>query len=260
MVPVIGLMITRNDEGVIREWLEANVRFLDGLVLLDGSPPQAGMTATGKIIDEFKADCPGRSLDIHYLHESDPEVIGRLTLNPVTGQPQSQQQRAEAQRAAEAAQARQAAQADKASRAALMGTAEVFRGSADAALLAESARRSAQVLANAGGGAQGSGVVVKNDQTLRAVVHEKIRELYGHGRWIVLCHSDEFFYHDPRRIAAVASAASADHVFWYALHVLPHPSEQERYDRGGKEPLVQMRFQHFHHNYRNKGHPWMEVS
>ena len=42
--------------------------------------------------------------------------------------------------------------------------------------------------------------------------------------------------------------------------VIAHPSEQERYDRGGKEPLVQMRFQHFHHNYRNKGHPWMEVS
>jgi hypothetical protein len=193
------------------------------------------------------------------MHELDREVLPRLTLDAVTGRPQSEQQRTEAQRAAEAEQARQAAQATKASQAALKGTAEVFRGPTDAEKLAESARRSAQVLANAGGGAQAGGVVVKNDQTLRAVVHDKIRQIYGHGRWIVLCHSDEFFYHDPRRVAALASSAGADHVFWYALHVLPHPSERTRYEED-RASLVQKRFQHFHHNYRNRGHPWMEVS
>lgn len=42
--------------------------------------------------------------------------------------------------------------------------------------------------------------VIKNDQSLRSVVHHKIRLLYGHGRWIMLCHPDEFFYHNPKQV------------------------------------------------------------
>ena len=39
--PVVGLMITKDDENVLREWLEANGALLDGLVLLDGSRSNA---------------------------------------------------------------------------------------------------------------------------------------------------------------------------------------------------------------------------
>ena len=198
ILPVIGLMITRNDESVLREWLEANMRFLDGLVILDGSPSSSSRI----IIENFQAVCQDRARDIHYMHEIDKEATSRLTLDAITGLPRTQEQ-------------------------------------------LDNGRQS---------------VLVKNDQTLRAVVHEKVRELYGHGRWIVLCHSDEFFYHDPRRVAGLASLAGADHVFWYALHVLPHPSEKFRYEsEKTRSSLVQTRFQHFHHNYRNKGFPWMEV-
>ena len=58
----------------------------------------------------------------------------------------------------------------------------------------------------------------KTDQTLRRVVHRRIRSVFGSGVWVMLCHPDEFFYHDPRTVAAAAQAEGADHVFWWALH------------------------------------------
>ena len=126
---------------------------------------------------EYMADCPNRINDIHYMHETNPEVAKDLP--------------------------------------------------------------------------------IKTDQSLRKVVHEKIRQLYGHGRWILVAHTDEFLYHDPRKVAALAQAADTDHVFWYALHVLPHPSERGRYETN-RSPLVQQRFQYFHHDFQQRGHPWME--
>ena len=177
VVPVVGLMITKDDHVVLHEWLEANMPFLDGLVLLDGSQGNASRD----IVHRFRAaERPGgRPLRLHYMHEEDEATFQR---DPA-----------------------------------------------------------------------------KTDQTLRRAVHRRIRAVFGSGVWVMLCHPDEFFYHDPRRVAALASSAGADHVFWYALHVLPHPSERTRYEED-RASLVQKRFQHFHHNYRNRGHPWMEVS
>ena len=127
----------------------------------------------------------------------------------------------------------------------------------------------------------------KTDQTLRRVVHRRIRSVFGSGVWVMLCHPDEFFYHDPRTVAAAAQAEGADHVFWWALHsltltltltlnltlaltltltltrwalhVLPHPSERAAYEGGGDDnALVQRHFRHFHHSFEGGGRPFLE--
>ena len=172
MVPVVGLMITKDDHAVLHEWLEANLRFLDGLVLLDGSEG----SASREIVDRFR-DASPRGLRLHYMHESSSPGLDRA----------------------------------------------------------------------------------KTDQTLRRVVHRRIRAIFGSGVWLMLCHPDEFFYHDPRAVAAAAQAEGADHVFWWALHVLPHPSERAAYEAGGVESaLVQRRFRHFHHSFEGGGRPFLE--
>ena len=171
-VPVVGLMITKDDENVLREWLEANGALLDGLVLLDGSRSNASRD----IVREHVARS-APPLRLHYMHEDAQPAFAR-----------------------------------------------------DAK---------------------------KNDQTLRRVVHTRIRSLFGSGVWVMLCHPDEFFYHDPRRVAAAAQADGADHVFWWALHVLPHPSERAAHE-AGRAPLVQQRFRHFHHSFEGFGHPFLE--
>eukprot|EP00854_Cymbomonas_tetramitiformis_P007189 gene7189-8570_t len=95
---------------------------------------------------------------------------------------------------------------------------------------------------------------IKNDHTLRHIVHRRIRELYGQNSWIIIAHPDEFYYHDPRLVAALAEKQEADFVYWYSLQVLPHPGEEVHSD----QPLVQQRFQHFHHNFNHTGAPFME--
>mmetsp|Transcript_2446 Transcript_2446/g.4745 ORF Transcript_2446/g.4745 Transcript_2446/m.4745 type:complete len:435 (+) Transcript_2446:176-1480(+) len=171
-VPVVGLMITKEDHAILEEWLEANLRFLDGLVLLDGS--EGG--ASRGIFDRFR-DASTRRLHLHYMHEA---TTPALVQDPT-----------------------------------------------------------------------------KTDQTLRRVVHRRIRSVFGSGVWIMLCHPDEFFYHDPRTVAAAAQAEGADHVFWWALQVLPHPSERAAYE-GGRGALVQHRFRHFHHSFEGAGRPFLE--
>ena len=70
-VPVVGLMITKDDHAVLHEWLEANLRFLDGLVLLDGSEGSASQ----EIVDRFR-DASPRGLRLHYMHEaSSPGLV-----------------------------------------------------------------------------------------------------------------------------------------------------------------------------------------
>jgi hypothetical protein len=138
VVPVVGLMITKDDHVVLHEWLEANMPFLDGLVLLDGSQGNASRD----IVHRFRAaERPGgRPLRLHYMHEEDEATFQR---DPA-----------------------------------------------------------------------------KTDQTLRRAVHRRIRAVFGSGVWVMLCHPDEFFYHDPRAVAAAAQAEGADHVFWWARRLV----------------------------------------
>ena len=70
-VPVVGLMITKDDHAILHEWLEANLRFLDGLVLLDGSEGSSSQ----EIVDRFR-DASPRGLRLHYMHEaSSPGLV-----------------------------------------------------------------------------------------------------------------------------------------------------------------------------------------
>ena len=128
VVPVVGLMITKDDHAVLHEWLVANTPFLDGLVLLDGSQGNASR----EIVDQFRAATPRGLRTIQYMHEESEPAFQRD--------------------------------------------------------------------------------VAKTDQTLRRVVHRRIRSIFGSGVWVMLCHPDEFFYHDPRRVAATAQAEAALHV------------------------------------------------
>ena len=64
------------------------MRFLDGLVILDGSPSSSSRI----IIENFQAVCQDRARDIHYMHEIDKEATSRLTLDAITGLPRTQEQ------------------------------------------------------------------------------------------------------------------------------------------------------------------------
>lgn len=62
---------------------------------------------------------------------------------------------------------------------------------------------------------------------LRRVVHLEIVRRFGTGHWIMCSHADEFCYHDPRKIAAIAERQGYDLVSWFSPHFYPHPSELE---------------------------------
>jgi len=97
----------------------------------------------------------------------------------------------------------------------------------------------------------------RTDHGLRHVVHEEIVRLFGQDNWIMCCHADEFCYHDPRRIVALAEEMNADLVSWYSPHFYPHPSElaslEHLYRLG-----VPNRFRHFHWGYMGTDRPWIE--
>lgn len=188
-MPVIGLMVTKDDTAVASEWLVHNMPFLSSLVLLDSSSGNE----TAEAVRSYVQHCPRAA--VHYMHER--HLVPRL---------------------------------------AKFG-----------------------------------------DQAMRKPVLRRIRELYGHGQWIMVCHMDEFFYHAPKLVAAevvrqrnvryASRGPKWSHrcmkVRWYILHVLPHPSEWARYVEeqeraaidNGISLLVQQRYQHFHtHNTESTKH------
>ena len=44
----------------------------------------------------------------------------------------------------------------------------------------------------------------KTDHGLRAAAHAEIVRRYGVDNWVMCCHTDEFCYHDPRKVAREA--------------------------------------------------------
>jgi hypothetical protein len=201
-VPVVGLMITKDDHAVLHEWLEANLRFLDGLVLLDGSE---GSASRG-IVDRFR-DASPRGLRLHYMHEASTPGLVQQHLSYSKGRLGS---------------------ATTSCYPALLGLALLDIGCATHSERAadplrangrlrcgcEARPRSPTLRRSTPTQVQDR---AKTDQTLRRVVHRRIRSVFGSGVWVMLCHPDEFFYHDPRMVAAAAQAEGADHVFWWAL-------------------------------------------
>jgi hypothetical protein len=95
------------------------------------------------------------------------------------------------------------------------------------------------------------------DHGLRAIVHDEIVRRFGPGGWVMCCHADEFCYHDPRKIAALAERCGCDLVSWFTRHFYPHPSERADWPNRCALPLRD-RFRHYHWSYRGSGLPWIE--
>lgn len=79
----------------------------------------------------------------------------------------------------------------------------------------------------------------------------------GRTGWVTLCHADEFFYHDPRKVAALAESQGADGIMWFALHFLPHPNDL-RDGRAVANGSALDRIRHYHWGFENTGLPWKE--
>ena len=95
-------------------------------------------------------------------------------------------------------------------------------------------------------------LVSHSDQAVRYWPLRALRERWGVGRWVMVAHADEFWYHEPELVARAADTRMeaglmprCQVVSWYAPQVVPHPSEYERYIRSRRQP-VQTLFQHFH--------------
>jgi hypothetical protein len=71
------------------------------------------------------------------------------------------------------------------------------------------------------------------------------------------CHADEFCYHDPRKVAALAEEGGYDCVAWFNLHFLPHPDDLAEWPRLRELPVTE-RVRHYHWGHRGSGLPWME--
>ncbi len=97
----------------------------------------------------------------------------------------------------------------------------------------------------------------KCDHGLRKVVHDEIVRRFGDGIWIMCCHTDEFCYHDPRKIAARAEQEGHDLVTWFSPHFYPHPSELPDLAERLQRPVYE-RFCHYHWGYQGDAFPWTE--
>ena len=85
-----------------------------------------------------------------------------------------------------------------------------------------------------------------SDQDVRAVALDLLRSKFGPSNWVMLCHADEFWYHEPALLAEVMPRKCTA-VPWYALQVLPHPAEYERFVANVELPPLETRFAHFHY-------------
>jgi hypothetical protein len=83
------------------------------------------------------------------------------------------------------------------------------------------------------------------DSEHRGIALKLIQKHWGYDNWVMVCHTDSFYYHIPRLVARAAQADDADHIVWYALHVLPHPKEFELHTMHPSLPVTK-KFRHFH--------------
>jgi len=97
----------------------------------------------------------------------------------------------------------------------------------------------------------------KTDHGLRRVVHRQIIKRFGVGHWIMCCHTDEFCYHDPRKIAQRAQQERFDLVSWFSPHFYPHPEELSDWPNLSHRPVPD-RFRHYHWSYKGDELPWLE--
>lgn len=88
-------------------------------------------------------------------------------------------------------------------------------------------------------------LVNRTDSEMRWVGQLIANERFGaSGYWIHICHTDEFLYHSPRKVFRAADKAGVDAIGWFALHVIPHTSEYDRYLRDSAAPVAR-KFRHY---------------
>ena len=97
-----------------------------------------------------------------------------------------------------------------------------------------------------------------SDQAVRWWPLKVLRERWGLNNWVMVAHADEFYYHEPELVVQYTEARIAagrlprcQTIRWYALPIVPHTSEYDRYieatsNRHVPYPRVQTLFQHFH--------------
>lgn len=100
-------------------------------------------------------------------------------------------------------------------------------------------------------------IPAKTDHGLRRIVHQELVKRHGPQIWIMCCHTDEFCYHDPRKIADRAAAEGYDQVSWYSPHFYPHPDELPDLANRLKRPLLD-RFHFYHWSHHGNEQPWIE--
>lgn len=95
------------------------------------------------------------------------------------------------------------------------------------------------------------------DSEHRGIATSILNSNWGTNNWVMVCHSDSFYYHDPRSMALLAEKDGADHISWFALHVLPHPTEYQTFL---EYPMleVHIKFRHFHWYGPSKGGTFTE--
>jgi len=89
------------------------------------------------------------------------------------------------------------------------------------------------------------------DTEIRQAALDILTSKYGYGFWVTIAHCDEFYYHDPRKAVQLAEEENIDGIYWFALHVLPHPSEFDVYKVNVSLPATTL-FHHYHY-YGEKG-------
>jgi len=89
------------------------------------------------------------------------------------------------------------------------------------------------------------------DTEIRQAALDLLTSKHGYGYWITMCHCDEFYYHDPKKIVQLAEDENVDGIYWFALHVLPHPSEFDAFKANTALPATTL-FHHYHY-YGEKG-------
>ena len=94
----------------------------------------------------------------------------------------------------------------------------------------------------------------KNDQTLRNVLFEKIKEYINdtnniqyNDNWIVCVHPDEFYIEKLNHVIQKAYKNNSEVIIYHALHNMPHTSEKNIIIESKDYKLLS----YFMHNYKN---------
>jgi hypothetical protein len=94
----------------------------------------------------------------------------------------------------------------------------------------------------------------KTKDGVREVLLQEIRKNESlENTWVTLMHSDEIFYHSPRKVAQYAEIEGSDWCRWFAMHFFVHSSYKNNWNDLKSLP-VEDRINH----YATNELPWIE--